>query len=128
MPGLLGGLASLGGKKSRKLKELQPTLAEVMNADEDGNTPMHHACEQNEVETAKQIIERVRTMNDGETKLKQLLLLKNHDGETPIMLALDAAGDSDTGDSSLKLLLGGICLQLKMLPEMFSSSSASEIR
>ena len=40
MPGLLGGLASLGGKKSRKLKELQPTLAEVMNADEDGNTPM----------------------------------------------------------------------------------------
>ena len=125
MPGLLG-LASLGGKKSRKLKELQPTLAEVMNADEDGNTPMHHACEQNEVETAKQIIERVRTMNDGETKLKQLLLLKNHDGETPIMLALDAAGDSDTGDSSLKLLLGGICLQLKMLPEMFSSSSASE--
>ena len=27
---LLGGLASLGGKKSRKLKELQPTLAEVM--------------------------------------------------------------------------------------------------
>ena len=126
MPGLLGGLASLGGKKSRKLKELQPTLAEVMNADEDGNTPMHHACEQNEVETAKQIIERVRTMNDGETKLKQLLLLKNHDGETPIMLALDAAGDSDTGDSSLKLLLGGICLQLKMLPEMFSSSSASE--
>ena len=86
---------------------------------------MHHACEQNEVETAKQIIERVRTMNDGEAKLKQLLLLKNHDGETPIMLALDAAGDSDTGDSSLKLLLGGICLQLKMLPEMFSSSSAS---
>ena len=78
------------------------------------------------METAKQIIERVRTMNDGETKLKQLLLLKNHDGETPIMLALDAAGDSDTGDSSLKLLLGGICLQLKMLPEMFSSSSASE--
>ena len=124
MPGLPGDRR--GGKKSRKLKELQPTLAEVMNADEDGNTPMHHACEQNEVETAKQIIERVRTMNDGETKLKQLLLLKNHDGETPIMLALDAAGDSDTGDSSLKLLLGGICLQLKMLPEMFSSSSASE--
>ena len=88
---------------------------EVMNADEDGNTPMHHACEQNEVETAKQIIERVHDER-RRTKLKQLLLLKNHDGETPIMLALDAAGDSDTGDSSLKLLLAASACSSRCFP------------
>jgi hypothetical protein len=107
-----------GGKKSRKLKE--QSLNEVLNVDEDGNTTLHHACEENEWHLAKEICDTVKKMAGGDEKLRRLLMQKNNDAETPVMLALDAAGDSDTGDASLKLLLGGLCLQLRMLPAMFT--------
>lgn len=106
-------------KKSAGVDPLSPV-------DDDGNTPLHEACASNNAEHAIDVCEKILELKGGEQLLKKCLLTKNEDGKTPINLTIDAAGDSDTGDASLKLLISGYIEQLKMLPEMFAPDTSNK--
>jgi hypothetical protein len=88
--------------------------------DDDRNTPLYKACADNQYREAETICKRLVDMPGGDEELKRMLVLKNHEGLTPVDAAIAAAGDSDSGDASLKLLLGAYIKQLDMLVELFA--------
>ena len=85
------------------------------------NTPLYKACAENQYGEAKKIFERLIDKPDGPEELKNMLLQKNYDGWTPIDAAIAAAGDSDSGDARLKLLLGAYIKKLDMLDMLFET-------
>jgi hypothetical protein len=127
--------------RRKKQAQVQDESA-LLQLDEWGGTPLHNACEEGDFEHAKAVCESLSKSN----LLKKVLLMKNEEGKTPIDLAIDAAGtvhspfiphhvggavtapttcaagDSDTGDASLKLLLAAYIGQLNMMPELFDKS------
>ena len=107
----------LFGKKNKSVKYTEQSFARLEQTDGEGNNALHLACEVNDWEKMMTILAESYKQP---AKLKALLLQKNADGQTPIDLAIDAAGDSDTGESHLKLLLSAYVRKLDMLPEMFA--------
>ena len=105
------------GKKNKSVKYTEQSFARLEQTDGEGNNALHLACEVNDWEKMMTILAESYKQP---AKLKALLLQKNADGQTPIDLAIDAAGDSDTGESHLKLLLSAYVRKLDMLPEMFA--------
>ena len=65
-------------------------------------------------------------MKGGDKDLKEMLLQKNDEGLTPIDAAIAAAGDSDSGDARLKLLLGAYIKKLDMLVKLFATEDAGK--
>ena len=91
------------------------------------NTPLYKACAENQYGEAKKIFERlIDKQPDGPEELKNMLLQKNYDGWTPIDAAIAAAGDSDSGDARLKLLLGAYIKKLDMKLDMLVQLFATE--
>ena len=107
----------LFGKKNKSVKYTEQSFARLEQTDGEGNNALHLACEVNDWEKMMTILAESYKQP---AKLKALLLQKNADGQTPIDLAIAAAGDSDTGESHLKLLLSAYVRKLDMLPEMFA--------
>ena len=94
--------------------------------DSDGNTRLYKACAENQYREAAEIFKRLIDMPGGPEELKKMLVLKNNEGLTPIDATIAAAGDSDSGDASLKLLLGAYIKQLDMLKELFKEQEKGE--
>ena len=100
-------------------------LEYVRTTDDDGNTPLYKACAENRRSEAETIFKRL--ILEEPEELKKLLVLKNNEGLTPIDATIAAAGDSDSGDASLKLLLMAYIKQLDMLPELFKKQDTEGI-
>ena len=115
------------GKKSAKLGR-DPSFRDVQAKDEDDNTLLHICCEENQWWRVQQILADFEKASGGAEKVKKLLLQENKDGLTPIDLAIQAAGDSDTGESQLKLLLSAYVRKLEMLPLMFEKGKTEEAK
>ena len=94
--------------------------------DNNGNTRLYKACAENQYREAAEIFRRLIDMPGGPEELKKMLVLKNNAGLTPIDATIAAAGDSDSGDASLKLLLGAYIKQLDMLKELFKKQEKGE--
>ena len=63
-----------------------------------------HACTENDFDVARQII--VTTLRErGPERLNSMLQAEDTYGQSPLRLAANASGRSDTGDQAVKLLL-----------------------
>ena len=62
--------------------------------------------------------------NDSPKQAKDLLLTQDSAGLTPLQLANDASGESDSGPSALKLMLLSYLQALNAMDEMFEMRAA----
>ena len=83
------------------------------------SSPLHKACRKNDFQLARKLMKEVHSTRGAEA-LKRMLKIEDSDGNDPLRLACDAAGESDTGDSRLKLLLLDYVVELDMVQSIFS--------
>ena len=81
-------------------------------------TPLHDACREGNFEEAREYLRTVMS-TDGVDGVRAMILARDDSGFNPLQLACDAAGESDTGDASLKLLLLSQLKELDMTPQVF---------